>query len=84
MPSSRATWLTGRPDSRVSRTASDLKASVNWRRVGGSMLTSNFIMLPLMEVSTKLGRVNLTVSPGDHIGASSSQSTFLAVVLDTL
>ena len=29
MPSSSATWATGRPDSRVSRTASDLKASVN-------------------------------------------------------
>jgi hypothetical protein len=29
IPSSRATWATGRPDSRVSRTASDLNASVH-------------------------------------------------------
>ena len=29
IPSSRATWATGRPDSRVSRTASNLNASVN-------------------------------------------------------
>jgi hypothetical protein len=39
----------------VSRTASDLKASVNWRRVGVAILTSNFIILPLMEVSMKSG-----------------------------
>jgi hypothetical protein len=35
--------------------ASALKASVNWRRVGVAMLTSNFIILPLMEVSMKSG-----------------------------
>jgi hypothetical protein len=39
----------------VSRTASDLNASVNCRRVGVAMLTSNFIILPLMEVSVKSG-----------------------------
>jgi len=39
----------------VSRTASDLNASVNFRRVVLGMLTSNFMILPLMEVSMKSG-----------------------------
>lgn len=40
-------------DSRVSRTASDLNASVNRCRVVFGMQTSNFIILPHMDVSMK-------------------------------
>jgi hypothetical protein len=62
MPRSRATWATGCPDSRTNRTASSLNASVYDRRVFVLILSSNFIILPLMEVSVKSGEGHLTLA----------------------
>ena len=45
-------------ESRVSRTAFDLIASVNRRRVVFGTQTSNFIILPHMGVSMKLGEAH--------------------------
>ena len=55
MPRSRATWATGWPDSRTKRTASSLNVSVYDRRIFVLILASDFIILPLMEVSVKSG-----------------------------
>src|SRR5206468_3072169 len=55
IPRSRATWATGWADSRTNRTASLLNSSVYRRRVLAGMVTSDFTILPRMEVSVKSG-----------------------------
>jgi hypothetical protein len=42
---------------------STLTASVNWRRVVVAMLTSDSMILPLMEVSVKSGEAQCVCSP---------------------
>jgi len=59
MPRFRATCATGCPDSRTRHTASSLNVSVYDRRVFVLIMSSNFIILPLREVSVKLGEGQL-------------------------
>ena len=66
MPKSRATWATGCPDSRTNRTASSLNVSVYDRRVFVLIMSSDFIILPLMEVSVKSGEGQASIKRLAH------------------
>ena len=61
MPRSRATCVTGWPDSCTNRTASSLNVSEYDRRVFVLMLSFDFIILPLREVSVKAREGHLVV-----------------------
>src|SRR5581483_243761 len=68
IPSSRATWATGRFISRTRRTASVLNSSGYLRRFGSDICSSDLRIVHLRVVSTKSGEVHTVAHDGSLAG----------------